>query len=425
MPPWPPPWRNPRKGRDQVLPVVHLATLGRDSCEGDSGGPLNCLHEYSGRYELCGIVSWGDKECRANVPGVYVKTSSYVDWIYESIPATERWKPCGEGLKCLPERECGEIVNRKKTIEASDDPLVKDILEQELASLRCHDMTQMEMMGIAPIVDKYCCPEGSERLPVDTTNMTVGPWSEWSACTKRCGEGTRKRTRDCMLNNHLGKWIFDPSGYMQNPCNKATVDIEICNDFACDNFLFVVGGEPKLRTVEVIPIEPDVSPLPKCLRQLDGRQIKMGQSTTLVPDLGLPKVSECHGNDLGLVGCWKNNPEDDSWTVFGSHLWQVKDMAWSQSSKTGWGLILSRKGIFARSEDGKTYQSLKPIPGGSHPGRYCVVIVDRDKLFATGMGNSTTETWLYSRSADEWTKERYTYDVCNFFGPPLPYPQFM
>ncbi|XP_070510008.1 melanization protease 1-like [Chironomus tepperi] len=59
---------------------------GRDSCAGDSGGPLmrygnfpNSKYPY---YLLVGIVSFGPKYCGTkDAPGVYTKVSEYIDWI--------------------------------------------------------------------------------------------------------------------------------------------------------------------------------------------------------------------------------------------------------------------------------------------------------------------------------------------------------
>ncbi|XP_042228825.1 serine proteinase stubble-like [Homarus americanus] len=54
---------------------------GKDSCQGDSGGPLVTLNSGTGRYQIIGIVSWGRGCGVAGSPGVYTRTSSYIDWI--------------------------------------------------------------------------------------------------------------------------------------------------------------------------------------------------------------------------------------------------------------------------------------------------------------------------------------------------------
>lgn len=61
----------------------------KDSCRGDSGGPLMKYHvdKNGNNYMfLVGIVSFGHQPCgQLNVPGVYTRVVSYIDWIQEKI----------------------------------------------------------------------------------------------------------------------------------------------------------------------------------------------------------------------------------------------------------------------------------------------------------------------------------------------------
>ena len=67
----------------------------KDSCKGDSGGPLICpqmiltsdkpKEEGEVRWILHGIVSWGKLCALPYYPGVYTRITKFVDWIHETI----------------------------------------------------------------------------------------------------------------------------------------------------------------------------------------------------------------------------------------------------------------------------------------------------------------------------------------------------
>jgi secreted trypsin-like serine protease len=57
---------------------------GKDSCSGDSGGPLMVKHS-TGRYMLAGITSWGIGCARPNLPGMYTRAANYADWIVSTV----------------------------------------------------------------------------------------------------------------------------------------------------------------------------------------------------------------------------------------------------------------------------------------------------------------------------------------------------
>ncbi|KAK4320137.1 hypothetical protein Pmani_008973 [Petrolisthes manimaculis] len=72
---------------DEDIPdtMVCAADKGKDSCNGDSGGPMVLLD--SGVWQEIGIVSWGAGCADPNFPGVYTRVSKYIDWIVSTVEA--------------------------------------------------------------------------------------------------------------------------------------------------------------------------------------------------------------------------------------------------------------------------------------------------------------------------------------------------
>ena len=56
---------------------------GKDSCYGDSGGPM--VIKVDDQWHLAGLVSWGNGCALAKAYGVYTKTSAYLDWIEQRL----------------------------------------------------------------------------------------------------------------------------------------------------------------------------------------------------------------------------------------------------------------------------------------------------------------------------------------------------
>ena len=54
----------------------------KDSCSGDSGGPLTYKQSTDQPFYQVGIVSFGLKNCgQEDVPGVYTRVAAFTEWI--------------------------------------------------------------------------------------------------------------------------------------------------------------------------------------------------------------------------------------------------------------------------------------------------------------------------------------------------------
>merc|ERR1719431_2338746 len=57
-------------------------TKGKDTCNGDSGGPLMKLDRKAGELVLVGLTSWGPANCGLQrEAGVYTSVADHLTWI--------------------------------------------------------------------------------------------------------------------------------------------------------------------------------------------------------------------------------------------------------------------------------------------------------------------------------------------------------
>jgi Trypsin len=102
-----------------------------DTCWGDSGGPLEVKLLGAGHLTpfLVGVTSFG-RGCGSQVPGVYTRVSSYIDWIEQSLNHTVLTDPieCTLRYKRYREYEPNVISKRISNFIEIDESLrhIKD-----------------------------------------------------------------------------------------------------------------------------------------------------------------------------------------------------------------------------------------------------------------------------------------------------------
>jgi len=67
--------------------MICAGSTGKDSCSGDSGGPL--MARENGEYVVVGISSWGLECAKPDTYGIYTRVSKFKNWIDSQITNTE------------------------------------------------------------------------------------------------------------------------------------------------------------------------------------------------------------------------------------------------------------------------------------------------------------------------------------------------
>jgi len=73
---------------DTLKPDYHLCAggvPGKDSCRGDSGGPLMGRVNGLSPWQLVGIVSAGSSRCGVGLPALFTRVTKYQQWIEDNM----------------------------------------------------------------------------------------------------------------------------------------------------------------------------------------------------------------------------------------------------------------------------------------------------------------------------------------------------
>lgn len=88
-------WRDRLISTGQLCAGYEAAGSRKDSCNGDSGGPINA-YDDEGCPTQVGIVSWGAGDCgRPGAFGVYTRISQYADWLRSRVPGLKSSSKAG------------------------------------------------------------------------------------------------------------------------------------------------------------------------------------------------------------------------------------------------------------------------------------------------------------------------------------------
>ena len=134
----------------KAMMCAYSSDDGKDSCTGDSGGPMVIKRsEDPSDHELAGVVSWGIGGCGSGYPGVYSRVSDSYEWIKEQICLLSS-ESCDENNNIIYfEKYCEEDylkyfktkgINKRKNCKwVEQNKNVRCIRHAEKCPITCND----------------------------------------------------------------------------------------------------------------------------------------------------------------------------------------------------------------------------------------------------------------------------------------------
>ena len=218
----------------------------KDSCGGDSGGPLLSSELGEGKWAVIGVVSFGPRECAhdGKIPGVYARVDEYLDWIEsktKSSVITTTLKPTTTTIKSTtitttksPTITC-TCNDRRQTnnnfgacISGGDKgPFTYVTKEKNGACCEAHSARYPSYCINYSLCDcknnpDACCSKETTAPPTPTD---ICQWSDWTAsgsCSKSCGGGRQRYTRFIIGSKNNGKGSCPGSNEKFDDCNTGS-----------------------------------------------------------------------------------------------------------------------------------------------------------------------------------------------------------
>ena len=106
-------WTTFRNGLQQSHYCAADPNRVSDTCEGDSGGPLQIIRPNSDLSTVVGIVSTGLR-CGTSFPGIYTRVAYFIDWIESHVWPNGEWSvyvaTFSEDTNCLKWNETHTVL---------------------------------------------------------------------------------------------------------------------------------------------------------------------------------------------------------------------------------------------------------------------------------------------------------------------------